>query len=330
MAQKVRTAVIGVGHFGKFYAEKFARVTGSDLVAVADIDAKRAKEVGDTYGVEAVADYRDLYGSVDAVSVAVPTNTHFEVALGFLNHGIHVLVEKPITDRVDTANQLIEAAERNDALLQVGHIERFSGVYTSVAEHVTRPLYIESHRVSPFLERGSEVNVILDVMIHDIDLILALVDAPVTSVSAIGAPVLSASEDIANARLEFANGCVATITASRVSLKTERKMRIFQPDSYITVDFKESTMARLLVDGTLGSSLLPNINRNEWSYPETDSLELEIAAFVQAVIEKTPVQVDGLAGRNALQTAIMISDSLQAHRKLVEATYKKNHGRTTA
>lgn len=321
MAQAVRTAVIGVGHFGNFHAEKFARVKGSNLVAVADIDVERAKEVGDRYGVEAVSDYRELYGSVDAVGVAVPTNAHFEIALACLNQGIHVLVEKPITERIDHAEKLIEAAARNDMLLQVGHIERFSGVYASLAEHVTRPLYIESHRVSPFLERGTDVNVILDVMIHDIDLILALVDAPVTSVSAIGAPVLSASEDIANARLEFANGCVATITASRVSLKSERKMRIFQPDCYITVDFKESTMARLSAEGTLGSSHLPKINRNEWSYPETDSLEIEIAAFLDAVIERTSVQVDGAAGRNALQTAIMITDSLQAHRKLVEAAY---------
>lgn len=321
MIQAVCTAVIGVGHFGKFHAEKFARVKGSNLVAVADIDIERAKEIGDCYGVEAVSDYRELYGRVDAVSVAVPTNLHFDVARNFLNQGVHVLVEKPITDGVDTADLLIEAATRNDALLQVGHIERFSGVYTSLAEHVTRPLYIECHRIAPFLARGTNVNVILDVMIHDIDLILALVDAPVTSVSAIGAPVLSASEDIANARLEFANGCVATITASRVSLKTERKMRIFQPDCYITVDFKEATMARLSVEGTLGSSLVPKINQSEWSYPETDSLEVEIAAFLEAVIERTPVKVDGTAGRNALQTAIMISDSLQAHRKLVEVAY---------
>jgi len=319
MVQAVRTAVIGVGHFGKFHAEKFGRLEGSDLVAVVDIDVDRAKEVGENYGVVAITDYRDLYDSVDAVSIAVPTNAHFEVARDLLNQGIHVLVEKPITNSLDSANELIETAERNNVLLQVGHIERFSGVYTSLADHVSRPLYIECHRIAPFLTRGTDVNVILDVMIHDIDLILALVNAPVTSVSAIGAPVLSASEDIANARLEFANGCVATITASRVSLKTERKMRIFQPDCYITVDFKESTMARLSAAEPLGSSQLPKINRSEWSYPETDSLELEIAAFLEAVRGNTTVPVDGAAGRDALQTAIMISDSLQAHRKLVEA-----------
>jgi predicted dehydrogenase len=321
MAQPIRTAVIGVGHFGKFHAEKFARLEGSNLVAVVDIDVERAKEIGESCGVEAIADYRDLYSRVDAVSVAVPTNAHFEVARDILDQGIHVLVEKPITDSVDAANELIETAERNNVLLQVGHIERFSGVYTSLAEHVSRPLYIECHRIAPFLTRGTDVNVILDVMIHDIDLILALVDAPVTSVSAIGAPVLSTSEDIANARLEFANGCVATITASRVSLKTERKMRIFQPDCYITIDFKETTMARLSAEGTLGSSQLPKIDRSEWSYPETDSLELEIAAFLEAVRGNASVPVDGAVGRNALQTAIMISDSLQAHRKLVEAAY---------
>ncbi len=321
MAQPIRTAVIGVGHFGKFHAEKFARLANSELVAVADIDVERANEVASEYGAEAIADYRKLFDRVDAVSIAVPTNAHFEVAQEFLNRGIHVLVEKPITDSVDSANELIEIAKRNEVLLQVGHIERFSGVYTSLAEHVTRPLYIECHRIAPFLSRGTDVNVILDVMIHDIDLILALVDAPVTSVSAIGAPVLSESEDIANARLEFANGCVATITASRVSLKTERKMRIFQPDCYITIDFKESTMARLSAEGTLGSSKLPKINRSEWSYPETDSLELEIAAFLDAVQGNTPVPVDGATGRNALQTALMISDSLQAHRKLVESAY---------
>ncbi len=322
MSKAIRTAVVGVGHFGKYHAEKYARLNGSAFVAVADTDIERAKEVAEMHGVEAVSDYRELFDRVDAVSVAVPTHAHFDVVREFLNRGIHVLVEKPITDSVDSANELIETAARNDVLLQVGHIERFSGVYTSLAEHVDRPLYIECHRIAPFLSRGTDVNVILDVMIHDIDLILALVDAPVTSVSAIGAPVLTESEDIANARLEFANGCVATITASRVSMKTERKMRIFQPDCYITVDFKESTMARLSAEGTLGSSRLPKINRNEWTYPETDSLELEVADFIQAVQGQTPVKVDGVAGRNALQTAAMISDSLQAHRKLVEAAYQ--------
>ena len=321
MAKAIRTAVIGVGHFGKFHAEKYAGLKDCELVAVADIDVERAKEVGNTHGVAAIADYRELYGSVDAVSIAVPTNAHLDVTQDFLNQGIHVLLEKPITDRVASANLLIETAARNNALLQVGHIERYSGVYSALAEHVSRPLYIECHRIAPFLTRGTDVNVILDVMIHDIDLVLALIDAPVTSVSAIGAPVLSDSEDIANARLEFANGCVATITASRVSLKTERKMRIFQPDCYITVDFKELTMTRLSAEGTLGRSRLPKINRREWSYPETDSLQLEIEAFIKAVREKSPVEVDGTAGRNALHTAIMISESLQAHRKLIEAAY---------
>ena len=321
MVQTIRTAVIGVGHFGKFHAEKLARLEGSELIAVADTDAERAREIGERFGVDATADYRDLFGRVDAVSIAVPTNAHFEVAREFLDHGIHVLVEKPITERIDHAEQLIETAERNGALLQVGQIERFSGVYASLAEYVSRPLYIESHRVSPFLERSTDVNVILDVMIHDIDLILALVDAPVISVSAIGAPVLSTLEDIANARLEFANGCVATITASRVSLKTERKMRIFQPDCYISIDFKEATIARLSAQGTIGASALPQIERNEWRFPETDSLQLEVESFLQAVANKIPVRVDGAAGRNALQTAIEISDSLREHRKLVEAAY---------
>jgi predicted dehydrogenase len=216
----LRTAVVGVGHFGAWHAEKYAHSQRCELVAVADIDGARAAAVGEPLGVAATADHRQLIGAVDAVSVCVPTGAHYQVAREFLEAGVHVLVEKPMTGRLETADRLIAIAERRGLVLQVGHIERFSSAYFALEKLVTRPLYFESYRIAPYRARGVDVDVVLDLMIHDIDLILALVDSPVASVDAVGAPVLSAQEDIASTRVKFANGCVASITASRVSAKT--------------------------------------------------------------------------------------------------------------
>ena len=238
----LRLGVVGAGHFGRYHAQKMAALDGACLVAVADIDADRAAAVADPLGADAVADHHELIGRVDAVSVAVPAAAHYPVVKDFLDAGIHVLVEKPFTETVVTAEELATLAEAKGLVLQVGLIERFSDAFRTVTPRVTRPVYIESVRISPFSERGTDVSVVLDLMIHDIDIILALVDSPVADVDAVGAPVFSSSEDIANARLKFANGCIANVTASRVSLKTERALRIFQPDVYIKVDHGERSV----------------------------------------------------------------------------------------
>ena len=310
-------AVVGVGYFGSLHAEKIARLAGAKLIAVADRNLSRAEELGTQFGVRFAVDYRDLLGEVDAVSVAVPTSLHFEVAKTFLENGIHVLVEKPITETVANAKELIELTARRGVVFQVGHLERFSSAIVAIREKIVLPLYIESYRIAPFKPRGTDVNVILDLMIHDIDLLLFLVGAPISSIEAIGAPVLSNSEDVANARLRFENGCVATITASRVGAKTERKMRIFQPDSYISVDFLARSVTAMRRTFRPTDPDTPDITVESSSYEEVDELEREIEAFVKAVNDREPPAVTGEDGLKALEAAIMISRSLEAHAELV-------------
>ena len=315
MNKSVRTAVVGVGHFGTRHAEKYALIRGCELVAVADIDGARAAAVAERLGVAATADHRELFGAVDAVSVTVPTGAHYQVAREFLEAGVHVLVEKPMTSRLETADRLIAIAEHRRLVLQVGHIERFSSAYFALEKLVTRPLYFESYRIAPFRPRGVDVDVVLDLMIHDIDLILALVDSPVASVDAVGAPVLSAQEDIASTRVKFANGCVASITASRVSAKTERMMRIFQPDSYLDADFVDGTLSLLQRGEGEMMPGVPSIKRTETRIEKADSLADEIASFLDSVASGSEPRVDGASGREALRTALMVADSLREHRR---------------
>lgn len=309
---QLRTAVIGAGHFGKFHAEKYARSKAATLVAVVDADIDRARAAAGRSGASPLTDFRDLFGQVDAVSVVVPTAAHFDVARACLEHGIHVLVEKPITETIDQADALIALAREKNRVLQVGHLQRFFMERLNVGRLINRPLYIESTRIAPFKPRGTDVGVTLDLMIHDIDLILALVNADVISVDAVGAPVVSSEEDIVNTRLRFANGCVATVTASRVSLKTERKMRIFQRESYISIDLHN----RKLVAMRKGSGKswfpgLPPIAREEFDFPEGDDLKAEIDAFLESCATGRPPLVSGMDGRRALETAIRITASLR-------------------
>jgi predicted dehydrogenase len=308
----LRTAVIGVGHFGRFHAEKYARSPAATLVAIVDRDLARAREIAGKHRAEALDDYRALFGRVDAVSIAVPTSAHFDVAKACLENGIHVLIEKPITETLEQADALIALADAKARVLQVGHLQRFFLERIAIDRFVDKPLYIESTRIAPFKPRGTDVGVTLDLMIHDIDLLLALVKADVVSVDAVGAPVVSSEEDIANTRLRFANGCVATATASRVSLKTERKMRIFQRESYISIDLHN----RKLVAMRKGSGRswfpgLPPIDRQEHSFSEGDDLEAEIASFLEACNGAHPPLVTGRDGRRALETAMRITKSLR-------------------
>jgi len=310
-------AVIGVGHFGQFHAEKISALDNATLVGIADTNVKQARKIAKKHGAEAVPDFRDLFGRIDAACVVVPTRFHYEVASACLENGIHVLVEKPITDELESAKKLVALSIQHERVLQVGHLVRFSGVVEALRRQIKRPLYIDSVRIAPYKPRGTDVNVILDLMVHDLDLILSLVDAPLVSLDAAAAPVISPSEDIASARLKFANGCIANITASRISLKTERKMRIFEPDTYVTVDF-DAQRIRTLRKGK-GSLLpgIPKIDNEEQQYDEGDALEQEISSFVDAIASGRAPVVSGEDGVKALEAALQVNESLRAHLEFV-------------
>lgn len=319
MAKKLRMGVAGVGHFGKFHAAKIAASSAADLVAVADSDAGQAREVAALYGISGFDDPRDMLGQLDAVTVAVPTRAHFDVAQGFLEAGVHVLLEKPIADNLDDAKRLIALARAKNLVLQIGHLPRFSGAAQFLHRRLNNPLFIESLRIAPFKPRGTDVSVILDLMIHDLDFILSLVQAPIASIDAAGAPVFSDSEDIANARVKFTNGCIANITASRISLKTERQMRIFQSDAYIAVDF-DKRKTRIVAKKSAGPvGGFSDVDVEEQSYEEVDELEREVEAFIAAVRDGTPPVVSGEDGLRALEAALNVAASLSANWDIVQA-----------
>ncbi|WP_298432793.1 Gfo/Idh/MocA family oxidoreductase [Geobacter sp.] len=310
MSDKIRTAVIGVGYLGQFHAEKYAQLPESELVGVVDTDRARVDEVAAKVGTVGYTDYRELLDKVDAVSIVVPTQYHFEVARAFLERGVHVLLEKPITTTVEEADELIRLADEKKAIFQVGHLERFNPVVIGLEGLLTEPRFVESIRIAPFKPRGTDVNVVLDLMIHDIDIIQTIVGSPVSQINSIGAPVFTDEEDIANARIQFENGCVANVTASRISLKSERKMRIFQPDSYISVDFQNKKLAVFRKGSGEMFPGVPNVNMEEKSFEQGDALKSEIASFLDCVATgKAPV-VSGRDGKRALETALMISRKL--------------------
>lgn len=303
-----RCAVIGVGYLGKFHAQKYAALPNADLIAVVDASPQQAAAVAADCHCRALTDYKELLGKVDAVSIAVPTTLHFQVAKDFLEHGTHVLVEKPITVTVEEAAELNRIAKDKGVILQVGHLERFNAALMDLADRNIRPLFIESHRLAPFKPRATDVNVVLDLMIHDIDIILDMVRSPLKSIAASGAQVLSQAVDIANARLEFENGCVANVTSSRVSMKSERKMRIFEPSAYISVDFQNRGLSIHRVGEREMFPGIPEITSEESFFDESDALKAEIIAFLKAIQEGAPVIVSGEDGQRALETAIRITD----------------------
>ncbi|BEH09759.1 MULTISPECIES: Gfo/Idh/MocA family protein [Geobacter] len=310
MTDKLRTAVIGVGYLGQFHAEKYAQLPDSELVAVVDTDMNRAAEVAAKVGASPCTDYRELLDRVDAVSIVVPTQYHFEVARAFLDRGVHVLLEKPITTTIEEADELIRIADERKAVFQVGHLERFNPVVMALDELLTGPRFIESLRIAPFKPRGTDVNVVLDLMIHDIDIIQHIIDSPVKQVNSIGAPVFTDEEDIANARIQFENGCVANVTASRISLKSERKMRIFQADSYITVDFQNKSLAVFRKGSGEMFPGVPNVAMDQKTFEQGDALKSEIASFLECIRTGATPVVSGRDGKRALETALMITKQL--------------------
>jgi len=310
---KLKIAVVGVGYLGKFHAQKYAQLPDSELVAVCDNNAEVAQAIADEHGVKVYTDYNELIGKVDAVSIVVPTQKHYEVAKVFLDNGVHVLLEKPITSTVEQARELVQIADRNKLVFQIGHLERFNPAVMALDDVLKEAQFIESHRIAPFNPRGADVNVILDLMIHDIDIILDFVRSPVKSIQANGVPVLSNDIDVANARIQFENGCVANVTASRVSMKSERKMRIFQPDAYITIDFQNK---KLGVHRKGSGEMFPGIaeiDSLEREFEQGDALLAESAAFIKSINENSRPVVSGEDGMRALETAFEITRLLGKH-----------------
>ena len=310
--KKIRAAVIGVGYLGRFHAQKYAALEDCELVGVVDANAEAAARVAAELGTQPLSDFRELFGRVDAVSVATPTPSHAEIAAGFLRAGTHVLVEKPITETSEQAQQLIDLARQQGRVLQVGHLERFNPAILAAEPLLTTARFIECHRLAPFKERGTEVNVVLDLMIHDIDLVQMIVGSPVASLDAVGTPVFSSEIDIANARLRFENGCVANVTASRVSLKTERKLRVFRDDAYLSIDLHQKILTVIRKRAMpAGAGELP-VHIEEQSFAQGDALLSEIQAFLAAIRGQRPVIVSGEDGQRALRTAIAISERVRA------------------
>ena len=308
---EVRVAVVGVGHFGRLHAEKYRGLPGVRLLGVVDPDRERAASVAGPLGVEAFTELDQVLGKVDAVSVAVPTRAHFDVASTCLEAGIHCLIEKPISETVEQAVALVALAKERNRILQVGHLVRFDAAREAMTGLIDQPMFIECHRIAPFKPRGTDVSVILDLMIHDIDLVLDLVGRPIVDLHAVGVPVLGDHEDIANARLEFEGGCVANVTASRISMKSERTLRLFQKSGYARVDFVKRKFTWIRRGGPVVEGF-PNFQIEERDLPETDPLKLEIASFVDCVrLRKAPL-VDGEAGLRALEAALRITEALQA------------------
>jgi len=300
---KLRVAVIGVGHLGSIHAKIYKEIENCELVAVSDTDKKRLEEISGQLGVKAVADYRQLPGIVDAVSIAVPTKLHYEVARYFLEQKIHTLVEKPFTPSLEEADALIELAGKNKLILQVGHIERFNSAFSATLKLIKNPKFIECHRLSPFPNRSLDVGAVLDIMIHDIDIVLGLVASKVEKVESVGVNVLTPLEDIANARITFENGCVANLTASRVSDEVMRKIRIFQEDTYISLDYKDAKASVYRKEGF-------KISKTDLPIEKEQPLQKELASFVDCVINKKEPLVSGTVARLALKLALEIQNQI--------------------
>ena len=305
----LRTAVIGAGHMGRFHASKFAAAQGARLVAVADASAERAAEVAKPLGCEAVTDYRELLGRIDAACIAVPTLLHHQVAQACIDAGIDVLVEKPLARTLEEADALLARARDKGVVLQVGHLQRFNPAFVALAAHTGRPLYIDIERLAPFKARGIDVDVVLDLMIHDLDLVLALAKAPVENISASGFRVLTDGIDIANARVEFADGCVANISASRVSQAPVRKFRVFWPDQYASADLQGQKL-RTVRRGEAG------VQETDESFERQDELEAQTRAFLDAVRGRRSGSVPqatpkGSQGREALALALTVVEQVR-------------------
>jgi len=300
----LRTAVIGAGHMGSLHATRLAACAGARLTALADIDTRRAKEVAQPLGCEVVSDFRDLLGSIDAACVAVPTHLHHEIAAACMDAGVHVLIEKPLARTLDEADRLLGIARDRGLVLQVGHLQRYNPAFVALAAREGYPLFIDIERLAPFKPRSTDIDVVLDLMIHDLDLLLALARAPIEHVSASGFPVITEGIDIANARIEFADGSVANLSASRVSQATLRKFRVFWSDAYISADLQQQRL-RVVRRGAAG------MKEEDEVFPRTDEIKAQAEAFVRAANGAAPPPVTGAQGRQALALALEIRSKVR-------------------
>ena len=310
MKKSLRTAVIGTGYLGRFHAQKYAALDEAELIGVVDVNQDNARRVANECGTSIYTRHEDLFGEVDAVSIVVPTQLHYRIAKDFLEHGIHVLVEKPMTVTVAEAEELVSLSKKNNLVLQVGHLERFNSAVMALEPVLKTPRFIESHRLAPFNPRGADVNVVLDLMIHDIDIIQNLVRSPVKHIDTNGVSVLTDEHDIVNARILFENGCVANVTASRVSMKAQRKMRIFQNDAYISVDFQDKILSVHRKGEKEMFPGIPEILSEESVFENSDAIMAEIKSFISSIQNGTQPHVSGEDGKQALATAIQINELL--------------------
>jgi len=312
MSQALKVAVIGVGHLGKWHADKYAASPDCKLLAVVDNNLRGAEQIAQKHGIQAYSNYHNILSQVDAISLAVPTSLHYKIARDILEAGIHCLIEKPITETVEDASTLIEIAQQNHLVLQIGHIVRFNRLMMDIDELLQAPRFIESTRLAPFTSRATDVSVIFDLMIHDIDIILDLIKSPVQDISASGMSVLSDTIDIANARIEFENHCVANITASRISQKREQKLRIFQKNAYISANLQHKILSISRKGKTDNEAGFKDINHEERRYDDNDALNLEILDFITAIKTGRRPKVSGEDGKRALETAIAITSQIKA------------------
>ncbi len=313
MSQKIKTAVIGVGHLGKEHARVYHSLEQCDLVAVCDTNENGGHLIAEKYGARYTKDYRELLGEVAAVSVATPTVNHHEVTCAFLEAGVGVLVEKPISRTLEEADEMIRLAEAKNVVLQVGHIERFNPAFQALQRELTSPKFFEAHRMGIFTMRSLDIDVVMDLMVHELDIIATLTGSEVVKIEAVGIPILTQKIDLANARLEFANGCIANITASRVSAERLRKLRVFQPNEYYSLDYAEQQVGMFKLTPPKTASALPEIVAQGLDITKREPLLAEIESFVSAVSAKTAPIVTGAEGRRALALAIEVLDKIKAH-----------------
>ena len=318
--KEIRIGVVGTGHLGRYHVQKYRKIgeagpafPGCRITGVADIVLENARKAAEGCNCEIFTDHRKLLGKVDAVSIAVPTAFHYEVASFFLKAGVDVLLEKPISTTLEEADELLALAEASKLIFQIGFVERFNPAIAALRNVIEKPMFIESHRLHPFFERGTDVDVILDLMVHDLDIISHFVNSPVSSVDAVGVSVLSDKVDIANARLKFAGGCVANITASRITGKLLQKTRFFGAEGYHAVDFSKRNLVSL--KRQLNPQGKIEIIENPVEIKPADPLEEEIRSFLQAVADRTPPLVSGREGRDVLELALRINDSIEKSRK---------------
>lgn len=308
--EKLKVGVVGVGYFGQFHAEKYSKIKEVELAGVVDADPSRAREIAKQYGTQPFEHHVDLFEKVQAVSIAVPTPFHYSLTKDFFLQGINVLLEKPISNTLEEADEMIALAESRNLVFQLGHLERFNGALSGLEGRVRDPRFIESQRLGPFTGRGMEVDVVLDLMIHDIDILLNLVSSKVKQLQAAGVSILTQYPDIANARIEFENGCAASLTASRVSTARVRKTRIFQPDGILSIDYLSQELFFSKKGVPSAEEKMPEMATAQIPVQKTDLLEAEIRSFLQSVRNRNNPRVSGLDGRRALDLALQIMQKI--------------------